>query len=294
MNQPSRGKLHFVYLTDPSNAAISSHNAAKSHAARHRHARIRRQRMKEYQKKHEGSSQAPPKVADDSSASVGHTALAAAPGSSSNGNEASREIVLHLPHPPQPSTLGTSPLSSVQKNIYSVYGTEVDPTQQFLVHHWVSFVIPFGKRHCQKYTDSNVWKRFMLTELLPVALANSGLLSAILLSACRSLFEEEENNRYTQLAAYYKLACLRSMSEMLATQNTEVGDSAIAQASLLAADELNIGDRDTSRQHMDAANIMVVMKGGSATLGMNGFLKAIVDTLTCALSRRDPMTCDML
>lgn len=40
---------------------------------------------------------------------------------------------------------------------------------------------------------------------------------------------------------------------------------------------------------MDAANKMVDMKGGSGALGMNGFLLAIVDTLTCALGRRDPM-----
>lgn len=103
----------------------------------------------------------------------------------------------------------------------------------------ITFVVPFGKRHCQKYTDSSVWKRFMLTELFPVALANSGLLSAILLSACRSLFQEDDkNNHYLQLATYYKLACLRSMSELLAARNPQVGDSAIAQASLLAADEV--------------------------------------------------------
>ncbi|KAL7959346.1 hypothetical protein V8C34DRAFT_280479 [Trichoderma compactum] len=296
MSLPTRGKLHFVYLTDPSKAAISSHKAAKSHAARHGHARIRRQRMNEYhegKKKEEGSNQAPRKAAAESSDGGSRSALAANPRSSSNQNEASREMILHLPPTSQSPSLETSPLSSIPKNIYSVYGADIDPTQQFLLYHYVNFVVPFGKRHCRKYTDSNVWKRFMLTELLPAALANPGLLSAILLSACRSLFEEAKNNRFVQLATYYKLACLRSMSELLAAQDPPVGDPAIAQVSLLAADELNIGDKDTSKQHMDAANRMVLMKGGSATLGMNGFLKAIVDTLTCALSRRDPISCDM-
>ncbi|KAL7930248.1 hypothetical protein V8C35DRAFT_164457 [Trichoderma chlorosporum] len=288
MSPPSGGKLHFVYLTDPTKAAISSHKAAKSHAARHGHAKIRKQRMNEYKeekKRHEGSSQAPPKAATESLAASSHP--------TANENETNHEMILHISPNPQSSNLETSPLSSIPKNIYSVYNTQIDPTQQFLLYHYVSFVIPFGKRHCRKYTDSNVWKRFMLTELLPTALANPGLLSAILLSACRSLFEEAKNDRFVQLATYYKLACLRSMSELLAAQNTPVGDSTIAQASLLAADELNIGDKDTSRQHMEAANRMVLMKGGSATLGMNGFLKAIVDTLTCALSRRDPISCDM-
>lgn len=102
----------------------------------------------------------------------------------------------------------------------------------------VKIVIPFGKRHCQRYTDSSVWKRFMLTELFPLALANTGLLNAILLAACRNLFEKDKSSRYVQLATYYKLACLQSMSELLAAQNPQVGDSAIAQASLLAADEV--------------------------------------------------------
>lgn len=143
MSLPSRGKLHFVYLTDPvKGSAISSHKAAKSHAARHGHARIRRQRIQEYQqesKKHEGGSQAPPTAAPNSSASINRAALAAASSSSSHENEASREMVLHLPHTPQSPILETSPLSSVPKNIYSLYGTEVDTTQQFLINHCECF-----------------------------------------------------------------------------------------------------------------------------------------------------------
>ncbi|PTB66111.1 hypothetical protein BBK36DRAFT_1118811 [Trichoderma citrinoviride] len=299
MSLPSRGKVHFVYLTDPvKGSAISSHKAAKSHAARHGHARIRRQRMNEHQherNKHEGGSQTLPIAATDSvsSASISRSGLAEDSNASSRGNGGgtgtNREIILHFPRVSQPSILETSPFTSVSKNIYSLYGTRVNSTQQFLIHHYVSVVIPFGKRHCQKYTDSKVWKRFMFTELFPVALANPGLLSAILLAACRSLFEQDKNSRYVQLATYYKLVCLRSMSELLAIQNLHVGDSTIAQASLLAADELNLGDREVSRQHIEAANRMVAMQGGSAMLGMNGFLAAIVDTLTCALARRDPM-----
>ena len=267
-----------MYLTDPvKGSAISSHKAAKSHAARHGHARIRRQRMNEHQherNKHEGGSQTLPIAATDSvsSASISRSGLAEDSNASSRGNGGgtgtNREIILHFPRVSQPSILETSPFTSVSKNIYSLYGTRVNSTQQFLIHHckyisqpnsvhtdndsfepccaltWltpcsdVSVVIPFGKRHCQKYTDSKVWKRFMFTELFPVALANPGLLSAILLAACRSLFEQDKNSRYVQLATYYKLVCLRSMSELLAIQNLHVGDSTIAQASLLAADEV--------------------------------------------------------
>ncbi|KAH0490842.1 hypothetical protein TgHK011_002293 [Trichoderma gracile] len=240
MSLPLRGKVHFVYLTDPvKGSAISSHRAAKSHAARHGHARIRRQRMNEYQQernKHEGDSQVPPTAATPraSSASLSRPGLAgdSQPKSQNNGEGTgtNSEIVLQFARTPQPSTLEHSPLSSVSKNIESLYGTRVNRTQQFLIHHY-------------------------------------------------------GNIRYVQLATYYKLVCLRSMSEMLAVQNPLLNDSAIAQ--------LNLGDRDVSRQHIEAANRMVAMQGGSAMLGMNGFLAAIVDTLTCALARRDPMSCDM-
>lgn len=269
MSLPSRGKVHFVYLTDPAKgSAISSHRAAKSHAARHGHARIRRQRMNEYQQegsKHEGGSQVLSTAAISTASSAGPSRSGPVRDSHSRSNDnrggmgPSCDILLQSPRASQPSILEPSPLSSVTKNIESLYGTRVNWTQQFLIHHYVSFVIPFGKRHCQQYTDSKVWKQFMFTELFPVALANPGLLSAILLAACRSLFEQDQNSRYVQLATYYKLVCLRSMSELLAVQTLLVNDSAIAQASLLAADELNVGDRDVSRQHIEAANRMVAM-----------------------------------
>lgn len=143
MSLPTRGKLHFIYLTDPSKAAISSHKAAKSHAARHGHARIRRQRMNEYhegKKKEEGSNQAPPKAAAESSDGGSRSALAANPRSSSNQNEASREMILDLPPTSQSPSLETSPLSSIPKNIYSVYGVDIDPTQQFLLYHCESLI----------------------------------------------------------------------------------------------------------------------------------------------------------
>lgn len=126
-------------------------------------------------------------------------------------------------------------------NLSTPYGVPNSSFADCLIHILdIGFVIPFGQRHCTAYTDSSVWKRFMLTELFPLALANSGLLSAVLLSACRSLFKEDhDNNYYVQLATYYKLACLRSMSQLLATQNHQVGDSVIAQASMLAADEVS-------------------------------------------------------
>lgn len=258
--------IHFIYLTDPTNdSAISTHRAAKSHAARHGHARVRRQRMNEFQQKkdkHEGGNQEPHASASDSTSTVSVRRAGPAEASSSNhhANEGGREIILYPPRASQPLVLETLPLSSLPKNLYSVHGLEFNRTEQFLLHHCkylilvphisltdhliytildVTWVIPFGKRHCRRYTNSDVWKRFMLRELIPLALSNPGLLSAILLAACHSLFKQEQNNYYVELATFYKLACLGSMSEFLAAQNRQVGDPEIAQASLLAADEVS-------------------------------------------------------
>ncbi|EHK50743.1 uncharacterized protein TrAtP1_005180 [Trichoderma atroviride] len=289
--------IHFIYLTDPTkDSAISSHRAAKSHAARHGHARVRRQRMNDFHQKkdkREGDNQAPHASASgsDSTVSVRRAGPAEASSSSHHANEGGREIILYPPRPSQPLVLETTPVSSLPKNLYSVHGLEFNKTEQYLLHHYVTWVIPFGKRHCRKYTNSDVWKRFMLRELIPLALSNPGLLTAILLAACRSLFKQDQNNYYVELATFYKLACLRSMSQQLAAEDRRVGDPEIAQAALLAADELNIGDRSTSKQHMDAAKRMVDMKGGNDKLGLNGFLSALVDTLTCAIALQNPIDC---
>lgn len=132
-------KIQFVYLTDPiKGSAISSHKEAKSHAARRGHARVRRQRMSDYQqerKKHEGNNQAPPTSASGSSASVNRAALADPLSFSSHANESSREMVLQLPPASRSPILEVSPLASLPKNVYSVFGTQTDPTQQFLIHH---------------------------------------------------------------------------------------------------------------------------------------------------------------
>lgn len=101
--------------------------------------------MNEYheeKKKHEGSSQAPRKAAAESSAGGSRSALAANPRSSSNQNqnEASREMILHLPLNSQSPSLETSPLSSMPKNINAVYGADIDPTQQFLLYHCESLI----------------------------------------------------------------------------------------------------------------------------------------------------------
>jgi hypothetical protein len=258
--------IHFIYLTDPTNdSAISSHRAAKSHAARHGHARVRRQRMNEFQQKKdklEGDNQERNASASnsDSTVNVRRAGSAEAPSSSRRANEGGREIILYPSRASQPLILETSPISSLPKNLHSVHGLDLNRREQFLLYHCehsirisyfsladhlfftqsdVTWVVPYGKRHCRKYTHSDAWKRFMLRELIPLALSNPGLLSGILLAACRSLFKQEQNNYYVDLATFYKLACLRSMSELLAAQNRQVGDSEIAQAALLAADEVS-------------------------------------------------------
>jgi hypothetical protein len=102
----------------------------------------------------------------------------------------------------------------------------------------VNVVIPFGKRHCTRYTASEEWKYHMFTELVPVALSSPALLDGVLLSACRHLSDAVKNPQYMQLALMYKLACIRSLNQILLGQGTPVNDATITLAIFLAADEV--------------------------------------------------------
>lgn len=132
--------LHFIYLTDPTkDSAISSHRAAKSHASRHGHARVRRQRMKDFQKEdnHEGDNQAPHASASgsDSAVSVRRAGPAEASSSSHRPNQGGREIILYPPRASQPLVLENTPISSLPRNLFSVHSLEFNKTEQYLLHH---------------------------------------------------------------------------------------------------------------------------------------------------------------
>lgn len=131
---PQKQSIHFIYLTDPTkDSAISSHRAAKSHAARHGHARVRRQRMNDFH--HEKDKREGDNSGSDLTVNVRRAGPAEASSSSHRTNEGGREIILYPPRASQPLVLETTPISSLPKNLYSVGGLEFNKTEQFLLHH---------------------------------------------------------------------------------------------------------------------------------------------------------------
>ena len=90
----------------------------------------------------------------------------------------------------------------------------------------------------------------MRTELVPFALSNRTILTGILMTACRDLFNRGQAPQHLQLATSYKIACLNSLKRALCAPDAPLRNETIVQAALLAGDEvtqfalLSVGEAD--------------------------------------------------
>lgn len=78
---------------------------------------------------------------------------------------------------------------------------------------------------------------------VPLALTDEGLIDALLLAACRHLFDhcqQSQQQQFTQLAAHYKLACVRSLREAISAE-LFFRDATVTKAIMLAYDEVRTG-----------------------------------------------------
>ena len=75
---------------------------------------------------------------------------------------------------------------------------------------------------------------------VPLALTDKGLICALLLAACRHLYEhcqQAQQQQFAQLAAQYKLTCVRSLREAISSE-LFFSDATITKAVMLAYDEV--------------------------------------------------------
>lgn len=87
----------------------------------------------------------------------------------------------------------------------------------------------------------------MTVDWIPLALADAGLLSGMLLAACRHLAVMERNEKrrreLSTMAIQYKLVCLRSLAATLGGDTVKgegLGDVALAKVIALGIDEVCI------------------------------------------------------
>jgi hypothetical protein len=79
---------------------------------------------------------------------------------------------------------------------------------------------------------------------VPHALSEPGLLDIMFLLSCRHLAisspQERQQEYYTQLGFKYKLKCLQSLRRAISIETPAFSDSTVAQAIMLAFDEVRI------------------------------------------------------
>lgn len=83
----------------------------------------------------------------------------------------------------------------------------------------------------------------MTREWVPLALTDIGLLDGIFLSACRHLAAhhciDQKQQLFSQLAVRYKVECVQSLRGALLKKMPPFADSIVAQAVMLAYDEVS-------------------------------------------------------
>lgn len=106
------------------------------------------------------------------------------------------------------------------------------------VRQVVHIVIPYGKSHCEHFTSNLKYLDGMRNKFVPLTLTTPGLLSGALLTTCRSLFFLSRDPQYVRLAMQYKVACLGHLNSAISCRSGVMQDATIAQALLLASDDV--------------------------------------------------------
>ncbi|KIV79578.1 hypothetical protein PV11_07128 [Exophiala sideris] len=240
--------LHFIDLSHPGDAISKERQrrAARSHARRAAHAEARRFATIQYQAQKEQAR---------------------------NDSLPTRETRSDLVAAPQVPKL----LPAGRSDPFMSFARPFEPFEHFLLDHYMTAVVPLMR--CNDLAAYYVER--MTRAWVPLALTDEGLICALLLAACRHLFEHgklSQKERFTQLATQYKLACVRSLRQAISTELCFT-DATVTKAVMLAYDELATGNVVMWRHHLDGAVRMVKVNGGPQTLGLDGFLEHVISNL---------------
>ncbi|KAJ5484083.1 C6 finger domain protein [Penicillium diatomitis] len=118
---------------------------------------------------------------------------------------------------------------------------------------------------------------------VPVARASANLLDIIFLLSCRHLHTShaatDQEYLFMRKGLHYKSRCLKTLRDAISIEAPNFTDSTIAQAIMLAYDELFTRDLKMLKHHTEGALQMVKLKGGPDTLGLDGLLKDMLSKL---------------
>ncbi|KAK3357847.1 hypothetical protein B0T25DRAFT_170962 [Lasiosphaeria hispida] len=263
MDSTQAQRFRFVHNSNPTRPGEEEKRLIRSHASREAYAKIRRIRVANY-------------------LSLSKT--------TTNPNHNEHKTALpSLATAESGSTVAMNPpslLSAGQVDPFGAFAVPLRPMESFLLDHYVRVVIPASTDTCQSFRESGwgaFFKHRMTVDWVPLALADPGLLSGVLLAACRHLAVVEQDNarRYVfkTMAIQYKLVCLRNLTAALAVESLALGDSAMAKVIALGIDEITLGNIEVSRSHLLGAMKMADLRGGPENLGLNGLLTFILRRL---------------
>lgn len=306
--EPRGQPFRFVNIENPTTTDQKTRRQVRAHAARETHARARRTR-----------------VINHLHLSGSHIQTAEATELHRSGTKDTRNVSAvggAAEEEAEPAPNPTSILSSARQDPFAVAARSLNPVEHFLLDHckfgphssmlpridamaWyldVKVVIPAATITCQALKNSGQSRFYghrMTVDWVPSALADTGLLSGLLLNACRFLAESSDGHqreRYATMAIQYKVSCLRSLNQALAAESSAPTDMSLAKVMALVSDDvipnhlppalltdegspcfqIGLGDLEASRKHVLGAIKIVDIRGGPRSLGMNGLLEFIL------------------
>ncbi|KAL1858999.1 hypothetical protein VTK73DRAFT_7717 [Phialemonium thermophilum] len=252
----TRHALHFINLSHPTDAkSTDRRQQARSFAARSAHARRRALRMLEHQAQMERDP-CPVLYEEDEAQRDGRFLEAQSSNIDSgifppiairSAVKVPQEDALYVPSP-----LG--PLSADRRDPFASLACPLRPLEQFLLDHYVTSVIPYLNAHCKTSAVFIHDGRRVLLSWTRIAIENPDLIRGLLLQACRHMCAvEHQQEKYSQLAIRYKLACIRALSAAIASEPVRPDGSALSLALALAFDEGWVGNNTTFRYHVNGA-----------------------------------------
>ncbi|KAK8097513.1 hypothetical protein PG984_016652 [Apiospora sp. TS-2023a] len=158
-----------------------------------------------------------------------------------------------------------------------------------LLDHYVNHIILSSRGRCHAAGNSAPpwFTRMQLQCWLPFALADPGLLATLLLQSCRSLESiispgppgPGGSYYYCASGAYlsYKQQCIRWVNRCVASESQRATDGTIAMVMVLLAESYLLGNLEEWQVHLAAHTRMLELRGGVDALGLDGFLKGVIE-----------------
>ncbi|KEY63880.1 hypothetical protein S7711_10128 [Stachybotrys chartarum IBT 7711] len=271
--------LRFVNISNPVRPGKEQRRLVRSHASREAYARIRQAAVANYL----GLSDTTITTTASSTAhdhTTGKPAMPSPPTAESSTTDANRPSLA---------------LAAGRVDPFGAFAVPLGPMESFLLDHYIRVVIPTSTDLCKWFRGANsslgtFYRHRMTVDWIPLALTDPGLLSGVLLAACRHLavVEKQDTRKHVlnTMAIQYKLVSLQSLAATLAgDESAALGDSALAKVIALGTDEvcfflIAVGNLEASKSHVLGAVKMADLRGGFENLGLNGLLAFLLRRLT--------------